>query len=210
MKKLVIIGAGGFGRSIYHIATESVGFNSIFEIKGFIDDNTAALDGFTGYPPILGTLNTYTIANDDAFICSIGNVGSKKKAVEGLKQKGAAFISLIHKTANIGYQSIIGEGCIIGINTIIDANAGINDFCLIQSGSVIGHDAKIGKYCRIDCNVICVGGVIIKNEVTIHSSAIINHNVTIGRESTVGAGSFVIRNVKEKTKVMGSPAILMR
>lgn len=210
MKKLIIVGAGGFGRSIYHIATESVGYKSTFEIKGFLDDNTAALNGFTGYPSVIDTPSNYNIANDDVFICSIGNVHSKKQVVEALRYKGASFISLIHKSANIGYQAFIGEGSIIGINTIIDANATVNDFCLIQSGSVIGHDAVIGKYCRIDCNVICVGGVIIGDEVTIHSSAIINHNVTVGKAATVGAGSFVIRKVKEKTTVMGSPAILMR
>lgn len=209
MKNLVIIGAGGFGRSTYHIATESLGYNTDFVVKGFLDDNISALDGFKGYPPLLDKLEKYTIQNEDVFICSIGEASTKRKVVNSFKEKGAIFFSLIHKSANIGYQSIIGEGCIIGINAIIDANAKIGDFCLIQSGTVIGHDATIGNYCRIDCNVICVGGVFLGEEVTIHSSAVINHNVKIEAKAKVGAGSFVIRNVRGNSTVMGNPAVLI-
>lgn len=39
MKKLVIIGAGGMGRTLYNIATESLGYGTDFTIKGFIDDD---------------------------------------------------------------------------------------------------------------------------------------------------------------------------
>lgn len=210
MKKLVIIGAGGFGRSIYHLATQSNGYKTEFEIKGFIDDNQNALNNFSAYPHVINTIAEYTIDEQDVFACSIGNVETKKKVIEFLTAKGAVFITLIHNSANIGPGVSIGKGCIVGINTIIDADAIIKDYSLIQSGSVIGHDAKIGNFCRIDCNVICVGGVIISDEVTIHSSAVINHNVTVEKNAIVGAGSFVIRKVKEFTTVMGSPAINLK
>ena len=39
MKKLVIIGAGGMGRSVYCIALGCIGYDENFIIKGFIDDN---------------------------------------------------------------------------------------------------------------------------------------------------------------------------
>lgn len=46
MKKLIIIGAGGMGRTLYDMAQESIGYKTEFVIKGFIDDNVNALDGF--------------------------------------------------------------------------------------------------------------------------------------------------------------------
>ena len=54
MKNLVIIGAGGMGRTMYNIALECLGFKTEFQIKGFLDDDLSALDGFDGYPPVLG------------------------------------------------------------------------------------------------------------------------------------------------------------
>ncbi len=50
MKQLIIIGAGGMGRTVYDSALGSVGFGEDFEIKGFIDDDLNALDGFDNIP----------------------------------------------------------------------------------------------------------------------------------------------------------------
>lgn len=51
MKKSVIIGASGFGREVYCSATESIGYEEIFDIKGFLDNKSNALPGYK-YPPI--------------------------------------------------------------------------------------------------------------------------------------------------------------
>ena len=39
MKQLIIVGAGGMGRTMYDMARESIGYGREFLIKGFIDDN---------------------------------------------------------------------------------------------------------------------------------------------------------------------------
>ena len=49
MKHLIIIGAGGMGRTMYDMARESVGYGIEYDIRGFIDDNTFALDNFENY-----------------------------------------------------------------------------------------------------------------------------------------------------------------
>ena len=61
MKKLIIIGAGGMGRTLYDMAQESIGYKTEFVIKGFIDDNVNALDGFIDniYPSIIGKISSY-------------------------------------------------------------------------------------------------------------------------------------------------------
>ena len=40
----------------------------------------------------------------------------------------------------------------------------------------------------------------------VHTGAIINHNVLIEDEACVGAGSFVVTNVRKGTSVFGNPA----
>ena len=59
MKNLIIIGAGGMGRTVYDNALESVGYGETFVVKGFIDDDLQALDGFPNYPPIIDTIRNY-------------------------------------------------------------------------------------------------------------------------------------------------------
>lgn len=205
MKNLIIIGAGGMGRTIFNIAQESLGFLTTYIVKGFINDIPNALDGFIGYPPIIDSIVDYTPSDNDVFINAIGAI-ERIGCINQILNKGGNFINLIHKTARIGTNVKIGVGNIIGPFTTLGPDVRIGNYNMLQSYTVIGHDAIIGNYNRIDTHVTCVGGIKIENETTIHTSAVINHKVTIHDRATIGACSFVIRNVKENQTVFGIPA----
>lgn len=206
MKKLIIIGAGGMGRCVYYIAENSIGYGTEFTIKGFLDDNLKALDGFKGYEPVLSDIANYQPEKDDVFVCSIGEVATKVKICEALKKKGGKFITLVHNNAVIGKNSKIGEGTIIDEGVHIDPDVVIGTDCLLQAQAIIGHDSVIGNYARIDTQCSLVGGTIVKDRATIYTHAMINHNVTVGEDAVVGACSFVIKSVKPGTTVFGVPA----
>lgn len=193
------------GRTLYDIARESFGYGEEFEIKGFIDDNVNALDGFDNYPPVLSTITGYEPGEDEVFTFSIGGE-ARKACIMTLVEKGARFINLIHRSARIGSNVRIGEGNIISAFTTLGADCSVGNYNMIQSYTVVGHDARIGDFNRIDTHVTCVGGIVIANEATIHTGSVINHKVTIEDRGKVGACSFVIRKVKESQTVFGSPA----
>ena len=205
MKNLIIIGAGGMGRTVYSNALESVGYGEKFVVKGFIDDNLQALDGFENYPPIIGTIKDYIPQQEDAFVSSIGGA-ARRPCMEEIMGRGGEFVELIHQTARIYTNAKLGKGNFIGAYSVIGNNAVIGDYNMIQSYTVIGHDARIGSWNRIDTHVTCVGGIVIEDEVNIHTSAVISHNVRVETGAHVGALSFVIRKVKAGTTVMGIPA----
>ena len=205
MKNLIIIGAGGMGRTLYSNALECLGFGETFVVKGFIDDNLHALDGFPNYPPVIDTILDYLPQEDDVFVSSIGGA-SRRVCMEEIILRGGEFMTLIHQTVRLLANVKLGKGNFIGAHTVIGNDAEIGDYNMIQSYSVIGHDAKIGNYNRIDTRVTCVGGVVIEDEVCIYSSAVISHNVVVETGARVGAQSFVIKRVKAGTTVMGNPA----
>lgn len=205
MKNLIILAAGGMGRTLYDMACESIGFGSQFTIKGFIDDNLQALSSFSSYPSIIGKISTYMPQENDLFVCSIGG-NARKNCMNEIIRRGGQFITLIHKTARIGSNVKIGGGNIIGAYTSIGADAVIGNYNMIQSYTVIGHDVRIGNWNRIDTHVTCVGGTVVGNEVDIYTSSVLNHGVVVEDGAHVGACSFVIRRVKAGTTVMGNPA----
>ena len=205
MKKLIIIGAGGMGRTVYSNALESVGYGEKFVVKGFIDDNLQALDGFPNYPPVIGTIKGYEPQADDVFVSAIGGE-SRKQCMEEIISRGGEFMELIHQTARILTNAKLGKGNFVGAYTVIGNDAVVGDYNMIQAYTVIGHDARIGSWNRIDTHVTCVGGTVVEDEVNIHTSAVISHKVVVESGAHVGALSFVIRRVKAGTTVMGNPA----
>ena len=205
MKNLIIIGAGGMGRTVYDNALESVGYGETFVVKGFIDDDLQALDGFPNYPPVIDTIRNYQPQPDDVFVSSIGGA-ARRPCMEEIINRGGEFMELIHQTARILTNAKLGKGNFIGSYTVIGNDAVVGDYNMIQSYTVIGHDAKIGSWNRIDTHVTCVGGTVVEDDVNIHTSAVISHKVVVETGAHVGALSFVIRRVKAGTTVMGNPA----
>lgn len=205
MNNLIITGAGGMGRSLYDNAQESVGYGEIFVVKGFIDDNLAALDGYPNYPPVIGTIKDYIPQENDVFVSSIGGA-SRRACVESVISRGGTFINLIHSTARIRKNVRLGTGNFIGAYVVIGNDTEIGDYNMIQTYTVIGHDSRVGNWNRIDVHVVCVGGIVIEDETVIHTSAVISHNVTVETGAHVGALSFVIRKVRAGTTVTGNPA----
>lgn len=205
MKNLIIIGAGGMGRTVYSNALESVGYGEKFVVKGFIDDNLKALEGFPNYPPVIGTIRDYQPQKNDVFVSSIGGA-SRRLCIEEIIRRGGEFMDLIHQTARLLTNVKMGKGNFIGAYTVIGNDAVVGNYNMIQAYTIIGHDAKIGNYNRIDTHVTCVGGTVIEDDVNIHTSAVISHNVVVETGAHVGALSFVIKKVKAGTTVMGNPA----
>ncbi len=205
MKDLIIIGAGGMGRTIYDMARENTGFGVSFTVKGFLDDNVDSLDSFHNYPPVLGTISDYIVQANDIFVCSIGGE-SRRHCMEEIINKGGEFMTLIHPTSRIGTNVHIGKGCYVGAFTTIAADAFIDDYNFIQTNTIIGHDVHIGKWNRIDSFVMCVGGIKIGEGCMIHTHAMINHNVEVGDGAHIGACSFVVNSVPAGATVFGNPA----
>lgn len=210
MKNLLIIGASGFGRHIYDIAKESLGYGKEFTIKGFLDFNIDALNDNPFYPQVISSEDDYVIQENDVFLCALGNVEVKKKCTNKIINRGGEFITIIHRSAILSPTCTIGNGSIIGPNSNIGSGVVVGNHVLIQADVFLGHDAKIGDFCRLDMKSVCVGGVEICNMVVIHTAAVISHNVIVNNNAIIGACSFVINEVKERNSVFGVPARVLK
>ena len=207
MEHLIIIGAGGMGREVYHLATECSGYGTQYDLKGFLDDNPDALNGFDyPYPPILSSIKDYLVQDGDVFACSVGDVHTKVKLVEMIEAQGGRFISLIHPNVQINTTAKLGSGILAFHHVHVGSEAIIGNHVMLQSYATIGHDVVIGEYCRIDPKASIVGGVKVGNRVTLHTMSVLNHKVTVGDDAVVGALSFVIFKVKPGITVFGIPA----
>lgn len=209
MKNIILIGASGYGRDIAERIMSLPDYGKDIEIKGFLvhkKEYLNSLDGYKNFPPIIGLVEEYIIQEEDLFLCTLGDVSEKKKVVKHLKDRGAKFYTFIHPHAYVSKDAIVGEGTIILEMATVGSGARIGSFCLIQISSIIAHGNKVGDYSRIDCHAVSVGMAEIGESATIHTSAVLNHGVKVGDGAVVGACSFVIRNVKPGTTVMGNPA----
>jgi len=204
MYDILIVGAGGFGREVYLWAKDSFSEEQ-YKIKGFLDDNSKALDGYNVEIGVVGSIDKYEIKEKDRFIIGIGTLAIKKQIVEKLIVRGAKFINLIHPTAVIADTAVIGRGNVIAPFVLISNCAKLNDFVVLNVYSSCGHDTRIGKYCTLSPYAAATGFVILENEVFLGTHATVIPGKKVGYQSKISANSVVMRDVPPNKMVFGVP-----
>lgn len=142
--KLVILGSGGYGRTLMDIA-EQLGY----EILTVLDDKIPNRE--------LATFSSY-IASDTYFIPAFGNNEFRLSWIERLQDSGAQLATLIHPTAYISPKATIHPGAVVLPGAIVNTNVTVGKGVIVNIGCIVDHDVILE-----DC-VHLAPGAIVKGE----------------------------------------------
>ena len=200
MRSLVIVGARAMGRETCVYAQDAG-----WQVKGFLDDNPDALDGFGEYPQILASVENYRIAADDVFVVALGEPEYRQKYVEMVSTRGGKFVSIIHPRAYLGRNLEWGTGCVICPNATVSSNVFIGNHVIVNVNASINHDSIVRDYSTLSPGCHIAGRVVLGASVFVGIGASVIPDVTIGDGVFVAAGAVVVGSVTSG-RVMGIPA----
>lgn len=206
MRRLLIVGAGGFGREMLGWVQAIPAANRDWEVAGFLDANSKALDSFGIEYPILGDPASHTPASDEAFICAIGDPTNKLRVCRDLKARGAQFVTFVHPTAIIGSGCQIGEGSVLCPGAVITTNVILGRFVTLNVYASVGHDTILGDGCTLNGHTDVTGCARLGEGVFMGSHATVLPRAVVGDYAVIGGGSVVLRRVRANATVMGVPA----
>ena len=207
MRRLLIIGAGGFGREVWQWArTQEQTQRSPWHVGGFLDADTSALAGFGLSAPVLGDPASYTPAPGDCFVCAIGDPSIRLQLSEGLRKRAGQFVNVIHPAAVVASESRLGEGCILCPGAVVSAHARLGDYVLLNLHATVGHDAVLGDGSTLACHADVTGKAVLARGVFIGSHGSVLPGVKVGEFAIVSAGSVAFRDVPAYATVIGVPA----
>lgn len=208
MKKIVLIGAGGFGREAATIIEVLNSIKPRYELLGFLDDSDKFYKGMliNGYP-YLGK-REWILEHKDEVVCNctIGNPKIKGQIQKELTEQGVCFETLIAYGGYIGAYTEIGPGCVLYGGVTVSVNCRIGAGVVMNELVTVGHDVVIGDYTTIMPATGISGSCVIGDEVSIGGHAFIVPGRKIGDKAKIAAGSIVFSNVKAGTTVLGNPA----
>ncbi len=206
MKKLIIIGAGGFGREVLAWAKQCPEHGRDWIAHGFLDDNPAAVEGKNVSVPILGKVSDHAPAADEVFVCALGAPKLRRSVQESFVSRGARFVNIVHPSAIIGENVTLGNGVIVCPQVIITVNVAVGDGVAFNLQTIVGHDAVIGGYCQISPHCDILGYAQLGDEVFMGSHAVVLPSVKLGARSVLGAGAVASRDIPEGVTAVGMPA----
>lgn len=202
-KKLILIGAGGFAKSII----DSIDKDK-FDLKGFID--TYKTGEHRDINILSNSLEKISEAKRYSYFIAIGNPDVRSLFMHQLKEMDLDVANIIDSTSIIAKDAILGNGIYIGKMSIINPDTKLGDGVVVNTRSLVEHGCEVGYCSNISTNVVMNGDVVIGSRSFIGSCAVINGQLTVGNDSIIGSGSVVIRNVRSNVVVAGTPAHFIR
>lgn len=206
MNNLLIIGAGGFGREVLQWARDTKDHGVRWKVKGFLDDNPAALCNIDCGVSVIAALKDYQAMPGDLFICAVGSPVVRRRVREMVLGRDAKFISLVHPSAIVGTSAQIGIGVVICPFAVVSCDAYVGDGSAIYYHSSVDHDARLGTDCQISAHCDIAGAATLGSGVFAGSHTTVLPGIHVGDNAILGAGSVVTRNVAAGATVAGVPA----
>ena len=143
--KLVILGAGGYGRTVADVAEQSGKYEEIL----FLDDMSKLA---------AGKCADYVKYKDFEIYPAFGNNELRLEWIHRLESEGFDIPVIIHKTAYISPKTTINKGTVILPNAVVNTEVIIEKGCIINCGAIIDHG------CVIEEGVHLCPGAIVKAE----------------------------------------------
>lgn len=204
-RRLLIIGAGGFGRELEDWLEAYPADKKDWTIAGYIDDNLDALCGYKTKYRVLGRINEFSYSETDYCVLAIADPEIKEKVYNSLRNR-IMFYTFIHPTVIVGGNVEVGEGTIIYPYTIISTNCRIGKLVMMGCGNHIGHDSIIGEFSSLMASVDVGGGTKIGSKVYIGSKATIVPKKKIADSTKISSGTLVITSISSPATYFGNPA----
>ncbi len=206
MRKIVILGAGGFGREVAWVVERINAARPTYDLLGFCDDAEDKREGTCGTYPLLGPISLVKARFVTVgFFCAIGNNRARQAVTLRAVAAGLEPVTLVDPTAAIAPGVEIGKGSYVGIGSIVSVGAKTGEGVLINHQVCVGHDVTLGDYVQL-CPGVCVsGGCTVGEGVLFGTLAGTIPRKKIGAWSTVGAGTMALRDVEESATVIRLP-----
>lgn len=151
-RKLLILGAGGFGQVVKELADEL----GIFYGVAFLDDAAQGSD-------VVGKLADYEKLHSEYThaIVAIGNNPLRLEWLEKLERAGYKLPVLRSPFAWVSGSAVVEKGSVLLQFSSVGAHAVVGRGCILNTGSIVDHDCRVGEGCHI-----CLNSVV-KNQATV-------------------------------------------
>ncbi len=193
--RLLVVGAGGHGRSV----AEAAMLSGQYVLAGFVDD-VMAVGSPIWHTSVLGStadLKVYAASCDKAVV-AIGNNTLREILVTRLIGLGFKLTTVIHPKAIVSPSAVIGNGCVIMAGAIVGTEVQLGLGVIANCGSVVEHHAQVHDFGHLGVNASMAGGAILGRKAWLQAGSTLGYGVNIQSGNTPAPVGAMDRKTKYK------------
>jgi len=210
--RLVVIGAGGFGRETLDVvdAVNRAAGSTEFDLIGVLDDapsaeNLARLNA-RGTAHI-GSVDDWLRTGDDAaYLVGVGCPTTRRALADKFDGVGRQAVTVVHPLAVIGSVGSIGAGTIICGGVQVSTNVCLGRHVQLNPSATVGHDCVLDDFVSVNPAATISGDCTIGRGALIGAASVILQGLALGTGAVVGSAACVVRDVPASRTVKGVPA----
>lgn len=203
--RLLIAGAGGFGRELHDWVQSSQRFMQEYDIGSIAYINDIEPEK-APHAPIIGSIRDFTPEPGDLVLIAIGSGEGRRSVAEALEGRGARFPVFVHDSVILAPSAQLGEGTVICPNTVVAADTEFGRHVQVNLTCTIGHDSQLGDYATLSPLCALSGWSRVGAGAFLGTGASTLPHAAVGDGASVGAGAVVVKDVPNGVTVVGIPA----
>jgi sugar O-acyltransferase (sialic acid O-acetyltransferase NeuD family) len=188
-KRLLIIGAGGHGRSV----AEAALLGQDYVLTAFLDDAVTPQQHLLWGCPVWG--KTAILADCrgriDAVIVAIGNNALREALHQHVHAQGLALATVAHPAAIVSPMAAIGEGSAIMAGAIVGTGAQLEEGVIVNCGAVVDHDCVVESFGHLGVNAGMAGGSVLGRSAWMPVGSALAYGVKVPAGRVLRAGEVV-------------------
>ena len=183
--RLLVVGAGGHGRSV----AEAAELSGLFKVVGFLDDSLHAGDVVFGAPllgPVASLAHHQTAAHQ--VIVAIGNNAMREKLMQKWASVSFEWATVVHPRAIVAPSAFLGAGSCVMAGAIVGTEARLGMGSIVNCGAVVDHHATVENFGHLGVNACMAGGTVLGRGGWMQAGAALGHGVKVLSGVTLAPG----------------------
>ena len=214
--RLIVVGAGGFGRETLDIVAahnaavwhgRPAHGSELWDVVGVVDDRDPDPDLIAPHGvAYLGPISSIERFAGARYIAAVANPVVRARLIADIEPYGLVPATVIHPTAVVGSGLTIAPGSVVCSHVSIGASVSLGRHTQIGANCAVGHDCLVEERVTIYPGAMIGGNVTLCVGVQIGTGAAVIQGLTIGFDTFVGAGAAVVHDLPASVVAVGVPA----